>query len=271
VVCIVDPLKPVIVARSRDWKVGGKEYIFGPKSIAIQFRYAFLTDEQGFKVLDVTFPWAPKPVPGSYIPMAHHANDVYVARTYAYVAAGHEGLAIIDVERPEHPFIYQVFNGDGHINDARQVKVGSTNLCAFAYIADGVNGLQVVQLTDPETTPGIYGYSPFPKPKLIAHFHTHGPALAVSKGLDRDRAVDESGNQVAVFGRLGARPFRKNEMNRFYLNSRGLYTVGDGPKTAPEPDQSYLQYPDEPVHEDLQQPEMPVQPAGNLMLKLKFE
>ena len=31
-------------------------------------------------------------------------------------------------------------------------------------------------------------------------------ALALSKGLDRDRAVDETGGQIAVFGRLGSRP-----------------------------------------------------------------
>ena len=54
-------------------------------------------------------------------------------------------------------------------------------------------------------------------PKLIATYHTHGPALAISKGLDRDRAVDESGNQVAVFGRRGGRPFNLEEMRRMYL------------------------------------------------------
>jgi hypothetical protein len=42
-------------------------------------------------------------------------------------------------------------------------------------------------------------------------YRTRGPALAVSKGIDRDRAVDESGNQIAVFGRRGARPFTREE------------------------------------------------------------
>jgi hypothetical protein len=45
----------------------------------------------------------------------------------------------------------------------------------------------------------------YPTPKLIATARTKGPDLAISKGIDRDRAVDESGNQLAVFGRRGAR------------------------------------------------------------------
>jgi hypothetical protein len=56
-----------------------------------------------------------------------------------------------------------------------------------------------------------------------------GTALAISKGVDRDRAVDESGNQLAVFGRRGARPFNLEEMQRLYLRDGKLYTVTDTP------------------------------------------
>jgi len=50
----------------------------------------------------------------------------------------------------------------------------------------------------------------------------------MSKGLDRDRAVDETGGQIAVFGRLGSRPFTRTEMERLFLNGRGsLYRVDD--------------------------------------------
>jgi hypothetical protein len=62
------------------------------------------------------------------------------------------------------------------------------------------------------------GFSPRPTPKLIATAHTRGPALAISKGIDRDRAVDESGNQLAVFGRRGARPLNRGEMRSLYIH-----------------------------------------------------
>ena len=68
---------------------------------------------------------------------------------------------------------------------------------------------------------------PAPEPRLVATFRTKGPALAVSKGLDRDRAADESGNQLAVFGRRGARPFNLAETQRLYLLDGRLRTVLD--------------------------------------------
>ena len=103
-----------------------------------------------------------------------------------------------------------------------------TNASLYAYVADGSAGLRVLQLTDPETMPTYAGFSPRPQPRLIATFQTKGPALAVSKGLDRDRAVDESGNQTAVFGRRGARPFTLAELRRMYLTKDGrIFTVSN--------------------------------------------
>jgi len=39
--------------------------------------------------------------------------------------------------------------------------------------------------------------------------------------------VDESGNQLAVFGRRGARPLNREEAQRLYLRKGKLYTVTD--------------------------------------------
>ena len=105
--------------------------------------------------------------------------------------------------------------------------VASTNASLFAYVADGRNGIKVLQLTSPDN-PGLYGFSPAPTPELIAWAKTPSPALALSKGLDRDRAVDETGGQMAVFGRVGSRPFTRPEMEKLFLNSKGLvYKVSD--------------------------------------------
>ena len=95
------------------------------------------------------------------------AHRMMVARTYAYVAAGREGLVIVDVERPEHPRVHQRFTDGGRLNDARDVVIGATNASAFAYVADGANGLKVVQLTSPDSQPNFYGFSPEPKPELV--------------------------------------------------------------------------------------------------------
>jgi len=195
----------------------------------VQFRYAFVADRGGLAVVDVTAPAAPRLVgrAGGFA-----GGSVYVARTYAYLAAGKQGVAIVDVERPEHPVLDQLFDAGGKLDDVRDVKVASTNASLFAYVADGHHGLAVLQLTSPETTPGYLGFSPRPAPALIATRHTHGPALALSKGLDRDRAADESGNQVSIFNRMGARPLNGEEMRRLYLRGNAVYTVTDQPPGA---------------------------------------
>jgi hypothetical protein len=54
--------------------------------------------------------------------------------------------------------------------------------------------------------------------------------------VDRDRAVDESGNQLAVFNRRGSRPFNAEEMERMYMRNGHLYTVTNTPLTAPGAD-----------------------------------
>jgi hypothetical protein len=138
---------------------------------------------------------------------------------------------IVDIEKPEVPRVDQVFTADGCLNDVRDVKLGITYTSEFAYLADGKNGMRVVQLTSPET-PGNQGFSPKPTPELIATYPIPkgGCALAISRGVDRDRAVDESGNQIAVFGRLGARPLNQDEQHRLYLHQGKVYQVSDDPK-----------------------------------------
>ena len=190
------------------------------RATALQFRYLFVTDAEGLKVVDVTHPERPKPVAGVGVPLAD-ARRIYLARTYAYVAAGAQGLAIVDITRADAPALYQLYDADGRINDAQDVVVASTNASAYAYVADGRNGLKVISLTAPDRQPNFYGFSPEPKPDLIAWWPTSWPALSLSKGLDRDRGVDETGGQIAVFGRLGSRPFTLEEQRRLFMDENG--------------------------------------------------
>jgi hypothetical protein len=203
------------------------EGLKNPRHIAVQFRYAFISDDEGLKVVNIEDPSHPKLVPGAFVPLKQ-AGRLYVARTYAYVPNGAEGLAIVDVENPDKPKLEQMFNAAGALNDTRAVQIGSINASMFALVADGKNGLRVLQLISPNTVPGHMGFSPKPNPKLIATYKTHGEAVAISRGLDRDRVVDETGNQTVVFGRRGSRPFRLDEMAKFLKHADGTpYRVED--------------------------------------------
>jgi len=218
VVDLDDPLAPRITATLP---------LTDARASAVQFRYLWVTDAEGLKLFDVTRLALPVPVPSATIRF-DNAQRIYLARTYAYVAAKAQGLAIVNITNPERPQPPQFFTFEGRMTDVEDVVVGSTNASLFAYVADGRNGMKVLQLTSPESQPNFYGFSPRPVPELIAWARTPAPALAVAKGLDRDRAVDETGGQIAIFGRLGSRPFTRTEMERLFLNRAGQpYRVAD--------------------------------------------
>ncbi|CAN5175783.1 hypothetical protein BH11PSE5_BH11PSE5_18760 [soil metagenome] len=220
VVDLSDPLKPRLAA-VRPLK--------DARASAIQFRYLWVTDAEGLKLFDVTKLTDPVAVPSGTVPLAD-ARRIYLARTYAYVAGKADGLVIVNITNPMQPLLYAKETFGGAMNDVEDVIVATTNASLFAYVADGRNGLKVIQLTSPDSQPNFYGFSPAPKPELIAWAKTPSPALALSKGLDRDRAVDETGGQIAVFGRLGSRPFTRSEMERLFLDRRGIpYKVSDEP------------------------------------------
>ncbi len=215
VVDVQDPLAPRIVATVPLTK---------PTAVAVQFRYAFVTCGEGLAVVDVTFP--EQASLAAKLPI-DDARSVYVARTWAYVAAGKGGVALVDVERPRQPKLLQMFNAGGKLRDTNAVRVGMVNDSVYGLVADGATGFHVLQLVTPEDGGrSAYGFAPEPRPKWIAGAPMHG-ALAIAKGLERDRAVDESGHQVSVFGRIGGRPFTLDEMRRLFVRNGKVWTVSD--------------------------------------------
>jgi hypothetical protein len=228
VVDLDNPLAPRVTA-----EVGAPDLAV-PQGVAVQFRYAFVADREGLKTLDVTDLAHPRMVTGAFVKL-DEARNVNISRTTAYVSAGKNGVALVNVEQPEIPRLDRMFTADGQLNDVNDVKIGAVDASVFAYVADGRNGLRILQVISPEDSSESYGFSPRPNPKLIATYRTDGPALAISRGIDRDRAVDESGNQLAVFGRRGARPFNRAEAEKLYLRNGQLYTVTDTPSGPPQP------------------------------------
>ena len=262
VVSIVDPKHPEVKC------VLGQDKLRNPRAVQVQFRYGFVCDDEGVKVLDTTNLESPRLLPAATV-FLPDARSIYLARTYAYVAAGAQGLIILDITNCEQPRIDQAFNPGGCINDLCDVKLGITYTSEFAYLADGCNGLKIVQLTSPET-PGNAGFSPRPTPNLIASWPVPkgGRALAISKGVDRDRAVDESGNQIAVFGRIGASPLDLSDQKKMLR-----YPNGDILETSDNPsDEVYrIVPPVGPLRNTLPsppaEPVRPAAPTGDTLLQ----
>ena len=99
--------------------------------------------------------------------------------------------------------------------------VGSTNASLFAYVADGKNGLKVLQLTSPESQPNFYGFSPEPKPQLIAgQADARAGAGAVQGPRPRPRGRrDRRPDRGVRPPRLA--PVHPEEMAKLYLDPNG--------------------------------------------------
>ena len=216
IVDVSTPTSPKLVATL------GAPALVEPRAVQVQFRYAFVLDREGLKAIDVTNPNRPRATAGKAA--IADARDLYLVRTYAYVAAGAQGLATVDIERPEALGAPSFFNAGGKLNDATGVTVGATYAGQYAYVADGKNGVKVVRLIY-TGTPGYLGWSPAQVPELVAWIPTRGPAVGIAEGYMRDRPNDESGNQIGISNRLGARPFNASELTRFYLRNNELFTV----------------------------------------------
>ena len=88
------------------------------------------------------------------------------------------------------------------------MKLGITYISEFAYLADGKNGLRVVQLTSPET-PGNDGFSPRPTPQLVATYKlphggkvlSVGPRSRPRPGRRRERATRSPCSAASAPGR----------------------------------------------------------------------
>ena len=92
-----------------------------PRASALQFRYLFVTDQDGLKIFDATSPSNISSSPVASVAL-NDAKKVYVARTYAYVAAGKDGLAIINVKNPEEVKINDDFAKNLGAKDLNDLK-----------------------------------------------------------------------------------------------------------------------------------------------------
>ncbi len=67
------------------------------------------------------------------------------------------------------------------MNDTHAVQIGSVAASMYALVADGKNGLRVLQLISPDTVEGAAGFSPRPSPRLIATYPTQARRRSPSR------------------------------------------------------------------------------------------
>ena len=127
-------------AQPTGWQVVGQ--IGGPtQAVAVQGDYAYVGVGLRLVVLDVTNPATPTGV-GATAPFPYFVEDIAIAGTRAYVAAGGAGLRVVDVSDPASPIELGAWDSPGY---AEGVDVSGNT----AYLADGPYGLRVVDVSNP--------------------------------------------------------------------------------------------------------------------------
>ncbi len=101
---------------------------------------AYIIDEDGIVMIDVSTPSAPSTV-GSFSTPGD-AMDIDVTGDIACVADGNEGLQIVDLTRRNSPRIISTVNTPG---TATRVKIVDNR----AFVADGESGVQIIDIQDP--------------------------------------------------------------------------------------------------------------------------
>ena len=109
-------------------------------SITVINHTAYIIDEDGIVMIDVSTPSAPSTV-GSFSTPGD-AMDIDVTGDIACVADGNEGLQIVDLTRRNSPRIISTVNTPG---TATRVKIVDNR----AFVADGESGVQIIDIQDP--------------------------------------------------------------------------------------------------------------------------
>ncbi len=133
------------------------------RASALQFRYLLVTDGEGLKAIDVTVPEKALARPRARrCRSPTRAASTWRAPTPTSRRDGRDLRSSTSRSRARRA-CFRLFDDGGKLNDARDVIVATTNASLFAYVADGGNGLKVLQLTSPEIQPKFYGFSPEPQ------------------------------------------------------------------------------------------------------------
>ena len=126
-------------------------YIAPILDVEVSGGYAYLLDEYGFEIWDISDPSAPTFL-SSYI---SHSRSIAVEGNYAYLpgydSSGDDCLEIVDISDPSSPTVVATYDPGSAVND---VAVAGN----YAYLA-AIDGLVVLDISDPSSPIEVDSYS----------------------------------------------------------------------------------------------------------------
>jgi len=127
-------------ASSTDWRLAG-QLGGSSQAVAVQGNRLLVGIGPKLMTLDVTAPGDPLRL-GATPPFKDDVQDIAVAGSLVYVAAGAAGMGIVSLADPSRPAVLGTWDSRGY---AEGVAVVGTTV----YLADGPDGLRILDVTDP--------------------------------------------------------------------------------------------------------------------------
>ncbi len=121
---------------------------YEPRHIAVQNGFAYLTNVVDLNVIDVSDPSDPLIVGSIFIPGL--ADEIHVQGNFAYLSDIY-GLRAIDISDPESPSLVGSYSVPTYVQDIDLVG-------EHVYMATGMGGLSIVDVSDPGNLRQIGGY-----------------------------------------------------------------------------------------------------------------
>lgn len=166
--------QPVQVGNIPRFSIGGRSS--SVRSIVVSGTHAYITQGKWFRVVDVTVPDSPVDL-AVITPTLGYLKSLVISDNYAYVAAGSDGLAIIDISTPTTPTVISTLDTPGYA--LGMVKQGSC-----AYISDD-DAIRIIDVSNPITPTEVGVYQPsgfYPRSTLAVSgslLYAHGDELHI--------------------------------------------------------------------------------------------
>lgn len=145
IIDISNPATPILLSDSRLENKNG--YVF---DIALSGEYLYLLSSR-FEIFDISNPYSPVRKGMCSV----NGKNLIISGNYAYVAGWWEGLEVIDISDPSHPFLAGVYSSGGRASD-----IAITGNYAYISICENYSttGLEVFDISDQRNPIPVWRY-----------------------------------------------------------------------------------------------------------------
>jgi hypothetical protein len=185
----------IVLPARAEWRVSGRAGGF-VSAVAAQSDVVFVGVGARVHIFDITDPSVPRET-GATLMFGDTVSDIVLSGSRAYIAAGTDGIHIVDVSDRTNPSTIGTWNSPG---SAEGIAVDGS----LMYVADGPFGLQIVDVSDPATPRPVASVFDTSFAFDVVVHHSHAFIAGADQGLMvADVSVRDTPREVAILNTPG--------------------------------------------------------------------